>query len=99
MRESALREPYDTPSYTLNLIITVYLLTGGILVSMVDADGSVRTSIREVSLLDEKDRVSCVLYAGKSNSIALIETAFDAILVLSVLFSLFHRIVKNLCCP
>ena len=67
--------------------------------SMVDADGSVRTSIREVSLLDEKDRVSCVLYAGKSNSIALIETAFDAILVLSVLFSLFHRIVKNLCCP
>ena len=67
--------------------------------SMVDADGSVRTSIREVSLLDEKDRVSCVLYAGKSNSMALIVTAFDAILVLSVLFSLFHRIVENLCCP
>ena len=87
MRESALREPYDTPSYTLNLIIFVYLPTGGILVSMVDADGSVRTSIREVSLLDEKDRVSCVLYAGKSNSMALIVTAFDAILVLSVLFS------------
>ena len=55
--------------------------------SMVDADGSARTSIREVSLLDEKDRVSCVLYAGKSNSMALIVTAFDAILVLSVLFS------------